>query len=286
MPTVIDCTENDFMLSLMVNSDSNGDFFSVSDNLGNDLGDFYYTDVTITLGPLPLEVTSLTVSDSENSECTIQTGDLTAAVQECIEGLASCSVSVASAEVSSCTEESYTLQLNISAMDAGASFSVSDASGNDLGSYNYADVPVEISGISVTENLLTITDDENADCSTNTNDLANDIQICLGDPPTCSITSAVAMLTTCTENDYAAMVMVTGENTGSTFTITDAAGNDLGTYNYADSPIELNGIATTSSVFTITDNDDADCTATTNNLADDIQTCLDGFVDMTNQCFR
>lgn len=275
-PVVIDCTENDFTLSLIVNSDSSGDFFSVSDNLGNDLGDFYYEEVTITLGPLPLEVTSLTVSDSYNSECTIQTDDLTAAVQECRASLAMCSVSVASAEVTSCTEENYTLQLNVNAMGNGASFSVSDDSGNNLGTYNYADLPVEISNIAIAKSILTISDNDNENCSATTNDLAAAIQTCLDGEvdTTCSVT-AMASVSTCTENDYTLQLIVSGQNNATSFALSNSSDDNLGTFNYAESPILIEGMALTDNVFIITDNDNSACFATTNNISVEIQDCID-----------
>jgi len=276
-PTVTDCTENDFAVSLMVNSNSTGNSFSVSDNLGNNLGIFSYVDVPVSIGSLSLEVTSLTVTDSGNSECSVQTDDLTAAVQECQDSLTMCSITITSAEVSSCTEENYTLRLNVSGTDAGTTFSVSDASGNDLGTYNYADVPVEVTGISISESVLTISDGDEADCSANTTDLTEAIQeACFDDePPVCSISTVLFTFNACNETNYSASLDVTGENLGTSFSVSDGSGNDLGTYNYADLPFEISGIAISESVLTITDIDGTDCSANSNDLAADIQICTE-----------
>ncbi len=273
IPTVSDCTENDFTLSLMVNSNSTGNSFSVSDNLGNSLGVYSYDDVPVTIGPLSLEITSLTVSDSGNSECTTETGDLTAAVKECQDSLAMCSLTIASAEISSCTEENYSLLLDISGMDTGDSFSVSDASGNDLGTYNFADTLVEVIDITLSETVLTITDAADTDCSVSTDDLTAAIAACLK-PPACSISSATATFVDCTETDYSVTLTVMGENVGASFSVSDASGNDLGTFNYNEL-VEISGIAISETVLTITDSDDAMCTMNTNDLTAEIQACLE-----------
>jgi len=49
----------------------------------------------------------------------------------------------------------------------------------------------------------------------------------------------------------------------------------LGTYNYADSPISISGVALTDNVFIITDNDSSSCFATSNNISVEIQACID-----------
>lgn len=167
-----------------------------------------------------------------------------------------CAITNYSAEASDCDGTDFFITLDLDIEDGATTFSVSDQDGNDLGTYNYTDLPVTVGPFLGDPTLsydITVTDDLDPNCIATINVPAPD---CL-----CEITDVTATVEECDGLDYSITIDVTGLSLSDAF---DVAVNtvDFGNYNYADLPISIGpfaGDGTTVQTITVTDAEDENC---------------------------
>jgi len=183
----------------------------------------------------------------------------------CIEPTA-CFISVTMGSIATCTRSTYDLMLAVTGIENGENFTVTTANGTNLGSYNYADMPVVVPGIPVDQTVLFITDNTYPDCTTQTIDIFPLAQACINLVPECSVIEASASIESCTDNDFTVSVDVSSNSTGSAFSVMDNAGNSLGVYNYADVPVSIGPLSLDVTSLTVTDSGNSECTTATDDL--------------------
>ncbi|HUR31703.1 MAG TPA: plastocyanin/azurin family copper-binding protein, partial [Saprospiraceae bacterium] len=84
-----------------------------------------------------------------------------------------------------------------------------------------------------------------------------------GGNPVCSITASASVTGSCTNNNVPVALTVNANNNGPSFTVT-VDGNNIGTYNYANSPVTINVTGDGNAhAIVVTDIEDPACTAST-----------------------
>ncbi len=233
--------------------------FTVAGN-GVMYGTFNYADLPITLGPLVGDGTTdyeFIVTDSDSPNCVTETGLGTI---NCMP--LDCAISNIVVDPGSCTSDSiYTLVVDFDYANAGTNgFNVSTG-GMNLGSFNYADLPLTLdfpSSSGFMQNIF-ICDNDNSDCCQELTFMGTDCS----PNPVCELGMITATTSPCDDSTGNFFVSLDFDfaNTATTFTV---AGNGMmyGTYNYADLPITLGPLAgdgMTDYEFIVTDSDSPNC---------------------------
>ncbi|MEL6671740.1 MAG: T9SS type A sorting domain-containing protein [Bacteroidota bacterium] len=224
--------------------------YTVTDNLGNVL----LTSVApgaYTVGNYPNNTAVvLIVSDDNLNACVVGTPSLT---QDCTPPLV-CDVAIDSASAV-CTSDS-TFEVNITFSGTG-SYTVTDNQGNTLLTATAAGSYALGSYANNTSVVLTVTDDNIAGCAASTASLTQDCT----PPPVCDV--AISAATPSCSSDSTFSISVTFTGTGSSYSIIDDQGNSFltnaapGTYTVGSYP------SNTLVILTVSDNNIANCTATT-----------------------
>lgn len=168
-----------------------------------------------------------------------------------------CELTGINVNVLACDDDSYLVEVDLSGEDIGTSFSLLDESGNDLGAYNYSDLPVTV-GPFIGDNSihsLTAVDSDNPACLIESEEFS---QYC----PVCELTDMTISTLDCVGGTFGIELDIEGVDLGSTFTLSDDQGNILGSYNYTDLPLTLDGFSgdnLSTYSFTATDDNDTDC---------------------------
>lgn len=173
----------------------------------------------------------------------------------------SCNIQISEASVQACDGEQFYVNLDLVATDNSDSFTVTDAAGNNYGTYNYADLPVLVGpfeGDEVTEYEITIIDSENEECTATTVFGPVDCIVC-------SINSVTIEASACDLDMFTVQLDAVYQNASDNFVVYDYAGNSLGTYAYSDLPITLGPFVGDNYIiysFEVVDEVETDCSFT------------------------
>lgn len=170
-----------------------------------------------------------------------------------------CMITDLSALASACSGTDFFIDINLNVEDGATTFTATDGDGNNLGTYNYADLPVTLGpfyGDATLSYDIIVTDDADPNCTASINVPAPD---CL-----CEITDVTATLSECDGLNYSIDIDVSGSSLSDQFNV-DVNGTDFGTYYYADLPVNIGpflGDDVTVQTITVTDLSDVACSFT------------------------
>ncbi|MFK7809554.1 MAG: T9SS type A sorting domain-containing protein, partial [Saprospiraceae bacterium] len=203
---------------------------------GNNYGTFSYSALPITVGPFEGDETSvyeLEATDLENPNCSTfnNFGPV-----DCI---FVCELSNLAAEPILCTSDStYSLQLQFDYEDISANGFEVFAQGMMIGTYNYADLPLEISDFPILPSSLvqlSICDTDNPNCCASVLYQAPDCS------DGCNIYEVIATPFGCDQGEFLIELDLEYQNVGNLGFQVFGNGNNYGNFSYTDLPIILEG---------------------------------------------
>ncbi len=228
---------------------------TITDQDGNNLGNFDQADFPVDLGPFPGDnVTDYVLTASANGgTCT---GDLQIGVIDCL-----CEITSFTVTPLDCTGESFNVEVEVDleGNNIFGEFDIQDQFGNFYGSFEESDFPVVVgplSGDFITAYEISAIN-PNAMCEAS---VTLDPIDCLP----CEINGVTATVQDCDGFGFNVEIDVDAANTSDSFVLTDNVGGYLGQFNYADLPITVgpyDGDNATTYSFTVTDFEEGDCTA-------------------------
>ena len=228
-----DCDSNGYFLSINFNHQMTGDSFELRGN-GHLYGVFSYNDLPIELGPF---TTNMTVNEIVVIDQTFANCAEDVAVDVNCGGGNECRIGGLEVVVGSIHPDStFQLTFNFQYRDVSDSFDV--FSGNSyLGSYSYADLPITIANFpsrNLPYELLRVCDSEHQDCCAV-------IEFLLEEGcETCKISDMSAAVVECFGDSIVTILIDFDVEEGSTdgFEVV-GNGNNYGTFNYNDLPVEI-----------------------------------------------
>jgi len=237
--------------------------FTVTDQNGNISGNFEYGE-GVSIGPLSGDgatTYSFTLTDDNNTSCTVNTEEITAPICN----LRTCNIVVNGVSISSCDENDQfmiTFDYTAETLTTSTEFMITDQNNVTYGPFTYGQ-SVEVGpfdGDGITEYVFTLADTNDETCITVTNAVTG---------PTCPIVACDIAIDglvaqACDENGQFMVELGYTANTNTTsFTITDQNNANLGSFNYGETVLigPFDGNGATVYTFTITDDDDSNCTA-------------------------
>ena len=230
---IFDCANGEFFVDIDFTFANTGDSFRINGN-GIEYGHFAYSDIPITLGPLPENMTAyeFVVIDNSHMNC-----------QDFVDvGVVSCDTNVVCelfdlvVRIGDCTSDStYSVFLNFQHSGTTNNFFDLFANGNFFGFYEFDDLPLVIPDFPLSDagfNFLTVCENDNPNCCAGAEWPAPD---CPGNME-CDIDDLEVEEFDCANGMYYLEVDFEYTNTGDSFRIA-GNGNNYGHFAYADLPV-------------------------------------------------
>jgi hypothetical protein len=251
-----DCANGEFFVTLGFSFENVGPQFSVLGN-GNDYGDFSYDSLPITIGPLlgdSVTIYEFVVIDSQTDGCE----DFAVLLApDCPE---SCGFNDVVVDPIECQGDSnYSVLIDFIPISVGDQGFTVEASGEELGEFQYSDLPVTIQNFPASGDFfdaLTLCDVADTSCCE-----TYEFQALLcGD---CIIYNLVVETTECDSSDQFQVVLTFEyQNVGNSGFQIGGNGNNYGDFDYEDLPITLgpfDGNNVTFYEFVVFDNENGLC---------------------------
>jgi hypothetical protein len=223
-----------FMIELDMTPVNGGTNFIVTVNGGGN-DSFTYTELPVMVGPFfgdGVTNWNITVVDADSPNCiaTAQVDPVTCTTQPC-------ELSNLIADPIECTSDStYSLELQFNYENVSANGFEVFAQGMLIGTYSYADLPLEISDFPIfttNEILLNVCDTDNPNCCTSVTYVSLD---CEGG---CNIFEVITTPFGCDQGEYTIELDLDYENVGSLGFQVFGNGENYGNFNYNDLPINF-----------------------------------------------
>lgn len=251
-----------------------GDFNFIDEN-GDDFGTFNANDFPITLDGFVGDNATIYKFDLIGSAGCV--ANVNVGPQDCL-----CEITDYTVVPLDCDGENFSVEVNLSGTNLYGDFSIEDQFANIFGTYSADDFPVTVgplSGDFLTAYTISAINSI-ASCEAS---ITLDPVDCLP----CAINGVTATPIACDGLEYSIEINIDAENTGETFTLTNDNGDIVGVYNYSDLPIVVGpyiGDNATEYTFTVTDDENTDCSASATSVAQGCYVCDSGNLLVNGSC--
>lgn len=221
----------------LVHNDAVADSFQLVGN-GNIYGNYSYADLPVTVGTFEgdeVSIYEIIAIDLNNSDCVAFTGFGP------IDCILDCELTELVAEPITCTSDStYRLQLQFNYQDVSASGFEVFAQGMSIGTYSYADLPLDISDfpiLATNEVVLNVCDTDNPNCCAS---VTYEALNCSGG---CNIFEVITTPFGCDQGEYMVELDLEYQGVGSLGFQVFGNGENYGNFSYSDLPVNFGSFA-------------------------------------------